>query len=310
MPYPAPSVHRSSGAENDSLAASNPSTVARFEDVIPDESHSFRVFEYKGPGFKRGWHYHPEVELIVFLESSGPLFVGDHMGSYGPGEVLLFGANLPHELRYVNGPVRCLWIHFSMDWFTDSLGDLPECSAVSRLLAQAARGLRFDGETAARVTERLVRMPALDGVPYLIGFLEIMGCLAACSEVKTLSSAGFTPALDDHASARVQKIHEYVFSHFKDDIDHGELARLVGLSRSALSHFFRRTTGRTLTDFINEVRIGHACQLLINTKLNVSEIAFACGFESLSHFNNIFRRSKTLNPTQFRAQRAPGADAS
>lgn len=287
----------------------NPSAVARLEDVIPDESHSFRVFEYKGPGFKRGWHYHPEVELIVFLESTGPLFVGDHMGVYGPGEVLLLGANLPHELRYVHGPVHCLWIHFSMDWFAESLGDLPECAAVTRLLAHATRGLRFDGETAAQVTERLMRMPSLDGIAYLVGFLEIMGLLAESGEMKTLSSAGFTPALDDHASARVQKIHEYVFGHFKDDIDHGELARLVGLSRSALSHFFRRTTGRTLTDFINEVRIGHACQLLINTTLNVSEIAFACGFESLSHFNNIFRRSKELNPTQFRAQRLAGPEA-
>jgi AraC-like DNA-binding protein len=303
------SPHRTFAVEADSRAASNPSAVARLEDVIPDESRSFRVFEYKGPGFKRGWHYHPEVELIVFLESSGPLFVGDHMGTYGPGEVLLFGANLPHELRYVHGPVRCLWIHFSLDWFSESMGDLPECAAVSRMLAHAARGLRFDGTTAAQVTERLVRMPALDGIPYLTGFLDILGILATSSEVKTLSSAGFTPALDEHASARVQKIHEYVFNHFKDDIDHGELARLVGLSRSALSHFFRRTTGRTLTDFINEVRIGHACQLLINTTLNVSEIAFTCGFESLSHFNNIFRRSKTLNPTQFRAQRAPGSEA-
>lgn len=271
--------------------------------MLPDESSSFRVFEYDGPGFKRGWHYHPEVELIVFLTSTGPLFVGDHISRYGPGEVLLFGANLPHELRYVHGPVHCLWIHFGMEWFQETLGDLPECAGASHLLAQASRGLRFTGKTAQRVTEKLTQMPKLKGIPSLVGFLDILDGLATSNEMTILSSAGFAPTLDEHASARIQKIHEYVFAHFKDDILHTELARLVGLSRSALSHFFRRATGRTLTDFIIEVRIGHACQLLISTTLNVSEVAFACGFESLSHFNNTFRRSKGMNPTQFRTQR-------
>ncbi len=285
-------------------AAALPSAIARLEDVTPDESRSFRVFEYKGPGFKRGWHYHPEVELIVFLESTGPLFVGDHIGTYGPGEVLLLGPNLPHELRFIQGPVRCLWIHFGLDWFADTFGDLPECATALRLLSQSARGLRFGGKTSDDVTARLCRLSGLSGMPYLVGFLEVLDRLAVSTEVKTLSSAGFTPVVDEHASARIQKIHEYVFTHFKDEIDHAELARAVGLSRSALSHFFRRTTGRTITDFINEVRIGHACQMLISTKLNVSEIAYACGFESLSHFNNTFRRIKALSPKIFRQERA------
>lgn len=278
----------------------SPSAVARLEDVTPDESRSFRVFEYKGPGFKRGWHYHPEVELIMFLESSGPLFVGDHIGTYGPGDMMLFGANLPHELRYIHGPVSCIWIHFGLDWFENTFGDLPECTAILRLLTRAKRGLHFEGETFDAASAMLGEMTTKSGLPCLISLLQILELLANSKTGKTYSSPGFEPALDDSASARIQKIHEYVFGHFKDTIDHEELARIVGLSRSALSHFFRRTTGRTLTDFANEVRVGHACHMLINTTLNISEVAYACGFQSLSHFNNTFRRIKTINPTEFR----------
>lgn len=243
------------------------------------------------------------MELIIFLESSGPLFVGDYIGNYGPREVLLFGPNLPHELRFVQGPVHCIWLHFRYEWFEETFGDLPECNTVSRLLSQGARGLRFGEKTFNSVAPRLQKLPSSAGMPYLLGFLEVLECLANADDVGTLSSAGFTPVVDEHASSRIQKIHEYVFVHFKDDIDHEALARIVGLSRSALSHFFRRTTGRTITDFINEVRIGHACQMLITTGLNVSEIAYACGFESLSHFNNTFRRIKSVSPKQFRQER-------
>lgn len=278
-------------------------SVANLEDVTPDESRSFGAFEYKGPGFRRGWHYHPEMELIVFLESTGPLFVGDHIGTYGPGEVFLFGPNLPHELRFVHGPVHCVWLHFGYEWFMDTFGELPECNTVLRMLSQGARGLRFGAKTCEAITPRLQKMPAQTGMPYLLNFLEVMDRMAGAEDVSSLSSAGFAPVVDEHASSRIQKIHEYVFLHFKDDIDHEALARIVGLSRSALSHFFRRTTGRTITDFINEVRIGHACQMLITTTLNVSEIAYACGFESLSHFNNTFRRIKNLSPKQFRLDR-------
>ncbi len=177
----------------ESGAPASPSAVARLEDVTPDESRSFRVFEYKGPGFKRGWHYHPEVELIMFLESSGPLFVGDHIGTYGPGDMMLFGANLPHELRYVHGPVSCIWIHFGLDWFEDTFGDLPECTALLRLLTRAKRGLHFEGETFAAASVILQEMTGKSGLPCLIDLLRLLDVLANSKTGRTYSSPGFEP---------------------------------------------------------------------------------------------------------------------
>lgn len=280
------------------------STVANLEDSVPDKSRSFGAFEYKGPGFSRGWHYHPEIELILFLESTGPLFAGDYIGTYGPGEVLLFGPDLPHELRYVDGPVECVWLHFSYEWFIDTFGTLPETRSAQRFLSQARTGLRFGRKSTTAVTSKLCQMPSLTGVESLIGFLEIIDQLSRASDYISLSSRELQPVIDKNTAARIQIIHEYVFLNFRHHIEHDEIARLVGLKQSALCHFFRRTTGRTITDFINEVRIGHACRMLVTSTLNISEIAYKSGFETHSHFNDIFRRLKKVNPKTFRQKHA------
>jgi AraC-like DNA-binding protein len=281
------------------------SATARFEEVQPAGDSVFGVFTYDRPSFERGWHYHPEAELTLILESSGRRFVGDHIGNFEPGDLVLLGPNLPHTWRNEAVPMprgqraRSIYVHFRTGWL-DADGELRhEFHGLRQLLARAARGLVFSGPLREHGMREMKRLVDWSGLRRLVRLLDLLQDLAEAGG-EPLSSAGFAPVLDDQACERIRRIHRHVYQNFRSGIAHREVARLAGLSPAALSKFFRRTTGRTLTEFINEVRVGEAARRLMDTTANVSEIAYAAGFDSLANFNSTFRRLKQVNPSRFR----------
>jgi AraC-like DNA-binding protein len=172
------------------------------------------------------------------------------------------------------------------------------------LLQEAGRGLQFSGATRDRVASLLFAMADHSGMAQLIDFLSAFNLLAQAqaSERSVLSSAGFVPSLDERAGKRINLAYEYVFAHFTRPPNYAEIARKTGMSLSAFCHYFKRVTGRTLSAFVCEVRIGHARKLLIETDEGIAEIAYASGFESLSNFNRCFRALTQLSPKEFRRQ--------
>lgn len=282
------------------------SSAASFEGVVSPADASFALMTYDNPTFERGWHFHPEAELTLILESSGRRFVGDHIGDFGPGDLVLLGPGLPHAWRNQGPPrsggprARSLCIQFPARWFDARGAPWPELREVMDLLDRAGRGLCFTGPVRAEAGRMMEALPGLHGLRRLTAFLEILQVLAEAPGLEPLASPGFTPMVDDCACERVRRIQAHVFAHFRSEIDHGELARLACLTPCALSRFFHRTTGRTITEFVHEVRVAEAARLLIDTDSNISEIAFATGFGNLSHFNETFRRLKAVNPTRYR----------
>jgi AraC-like DNA-binding protein/quercetin dioxygenase-like cupin family protein len=287
------------------------STIATFEWVPKCETDSFNVREFKLPAFSSPWHFHPEYELTYIVNGAGSRFVGDSIAPFGPGDLVLIGADLPHVWRN-NAPARAradhahsVVVHFNEDSFGAGFLDCPELQTVRRLFARARRGIEFGPRTSAAAKLLLMEMKDLSGLPRLIRLLEVFELLANAGGSKLLSSPGFSPQLDRFASERINAVHRYVFRNFNGHIDHGEMARNAGMSASAFSRYFKRMTGRTVSEFVNEVRIGHARRALIETDRTISEVAFACGFESLSNFNRRFREISGINPREFR-RRHPG----
>jgi AraC-like DNA-binding protein/quercetin dioxygenase-like cupin family protein len=286
--------------------SSTQSATARFEDEHPAVNSSFGVFTYDRPSFERGWHYHPEAELTLILESSGRRFVGDHIGNFEPGDLVLLGPNLPHSWRNEPPPLshetraRSIYVHFHTTWFEETTELQHELQEIRHLLARASRGLYFTGPESQSAARSLPRLLEFSGLRRLTLWLELLQELAESGGGEPLSSAGFAPVLDDITCDRIRRIHQHIYHHFQSGIAHKELARIAGLSPAALSKFFRRTTGRTLTEFINEVRVGEAARQLIDSTENISAIAYAAGFDSLANFNSTFRRLKQVNPSRFR----------
>lgn len=279
---------------------------AKFELVPKCDQGSFTVREFKIPAFSSPWHFHPEYELTYIIRGTGKRFVGDSIASFGPGDLVLIGSNLPHYWRndaaarkkaeYSHSVV----VHFKDDSFGTGFLDCPELQALRNLLVRARRGIAFGGDTPEVAKRILGEMKEQSGLPRLILLLELFDVLASSGKSKLLSSAGFSPQLDSCSGERINAAYQYVFRNFTEQIDHEEMASNAGMSASAFSRYFKRLTGRTVSGFVNEVRIGHAHRMLIETDRTISEVAFASGFESLSNFNRRFRDISGISPREFR----------
>ena len=281
---------------------------ADFELIPRSELNSFAVREFKLPAFSSPWHFHPECELTCILQSTGERFVGDSLTRFIPGDLVLLGANLPHYWRN-DAPAKSsacyahsLVVQFREECFGTEFLSLPELTEVRKLLLRARRGLAITGTTSSEVKGEMLRLKGESGLGMVIGLLTILKILCDSDEKQPLSSPGFNPFVDEFASERINKAYQYVFKHFAGTLDHQEIARTVGMSLSAFCHYFKRVTGRTLSDFIKEVRIGHARKLLMETDATVAETAYASGYESLSNFNRQFQEISGTSPKVFRQQ--------
>lgn len=279
---------------------------AQFELVPRSEAASFAVREFKLPAFSSPWHFHPEIELTYIVASRGRRFVGDHMAAFAPGDLVLIGANLPHfwhndpPLRGEAPPAHSVVIQFREGCFGQDFFGIPELSAVQRLLRRALRGLRFTGHTRDKVGSLMLAIRDQAEVERLIQFLDILAQLAHAPDAEVLSSAGFAPTLDEQAGDRINRAYRFVFAHYIDAFRYEEVAAAAGMSLSAFCHYFKRVTGRTLSEFVREVRVGQARRLLIETSDTIAEVAYASGFQTLSNFNTQFRELTGLNPGQYR----------
>ncbi len=281
---------------------------AKLKPIPSDARGTTAAREFEGDKFPSGWHYHPEIELTCVLESIGRRWIGDHVADFEPGDLVLLGRNLPHY--WANDPcltddrkARCIVVQFREESFGAAFWELPEIAPIRALLDRAARGLAFSGRIRDETIQRMTQMCQATDLPRMTLLLDTLGHLAE-AEPTVLSSPDFTAVADGPCVDRVERIYDYISSHHAGNFSYEELAESLGMSVSGLSHYFRRTVGDTLRNFIAEVRIGQACRRLLLTRHSVSQIAMDCGFCSLSAFNARFKSLRGMSPREFRKLRS------
>jgi len=280
---------------------------------------SWRYHIRRSDHFEFSWGFHEEVELVLILEGTGRRLVGDSSELYGPGDLTLIGAELPHT--YVSSPGEdrnaAVIVQFSVpkaparspaDFAPDCLGGglwgCAEFTGIADLVRAARRGLRFDRPPEA-VVERL---PELGGEPPAWRTLALLGILQTLAEDgggRPLASASYAPDLGETTRLRIDAVCSYVQSAYSRAVTLDDVAGLAHLSPPAFSRFFSRTMGRTFTEYLNDVRIDAACRLLVETDLPVTAVAARCGYRNLSYFNRRFLRRKGTQPHRFRRQYRP-----
>jgi AraC-like DNA-binding protein len=176
----------------------------------------------------------------------------------------------------------------------------PEMAGVRLMIQAAGRGLQFCGRTRDAVAAVMLEMRKHSELEQLIDLLTIFKLLAQAGHSRTLSSPAFIPSLDDRAGDRINRVYQHVFKHFSEPLSYKDIAKEAGMTLSAFCHYFKRVTGRPLSEFVLEVRMGHARKLLIETTEGIAQVAYASGFQSLSTFNRRFLELSGINPTQFR----------
>jgi AraC-like DNA-binding protein len=258
------------------------------------------------PSFPFNWHYHPEYELTLIVDSFGQRLVGDGIADYGPGDLVLLGPNLPHSWRSIEGgPAvhKAVVVQFQREFLGEEFLELEEMSAIARLLERSSCGLAF-GQTDAgrRVSPLLAELPALPPSRRLLTLLSILQELAEETTAQPLSLGRLRPTYRIEYQDRLDTVCAYLEEHFAEEIDHAAVARLVHIDSASLCRFFKRATGRTLTVYVNEFRIAAASRLLVETDLSVLEIGNRVGFANHSNFNRQFKRLKKISPGALRKE--------
>jgi AraC-like DNA-binding protein/mannose-6-phosphate isomerase-like protein (cupin superfamily) len=265
------------------------------------DNQSFLCYEVKVPNFEFHWHYHPEYELTYILKGKGKRLVGDNYEPFSEGDLVLLGPNLPHTwVTPRKGKENCqaIVIQFTHAFMTQ-LFQFPELNALEKLFAKAGSGIKF---TISKNKGFVLIMQRMIGSSELIKFtlfLQLLGQLLSEKSIP-LASAKYKPMKGNENQQRLNKVFLYVEKEFKDIVSLQRAASIIHLSESAFCKFFKRASGKTFSDYTNEIRIAHACQLLIETDKPVSEIAFESGFNSLTYFNRVFLKKKKIRPGSYR----------
>lgn len=271
---------------------------------VPAEA-SFLCAERDERHFDFNWHFHNTHELVLITEGHGQRFVGDHIGHYRQNDLVLVGRNLPHSWASsrVHPPPRnrAIYIQFVHDFLGPGFFATPELKPVARLLERAGRGLQFTGASAQAAIGELKKLPGLKGLARLRKLLEVLHLLADAGRcARPLSSPTFTRAPGGKHQQTIEVVLAHVHSHITQNISLEKIAAMARMTRSTFCRFFKRVTGKTLVEYVNNVRIGRACSLLTETDLSVSEICFQSGFSSLPYFNRRFLATKQTTPSAYR----------
>lgn len=281
---------------------------AHFEKVTSG-ADSLRAFERIDLEFPFFWHYHPEFELTLIVESSGQRLVGDGVADYGPGDLVLLGPNLPHSWRSSSSEFsskavchRAVVIQFREDFLGESFFKLEEMESVVRLLKRSASGLSFGHSASSRLAQRLPEFPSLPPSRRIVRLLDILLDLAEEKDVKILSTDRVRPMCRIEDQRRIDRICTFLNEKYDQELDYHAVARNVHMDQASLCRFFKRATGRTMTTYVNELRVGAAAQLLTETDLSILDIAFKVGFGNYSNFNRQFKRIKGFGPRTLRQQ--------
>ncbi len=278
------------------------------EKVIPSSRHSFALKEDILPHIEIGWHFHPEYELTYFAESFGSMVVGDHITTFEAGEVLLLGPDLPHFMRnaqsFYEGDegkrCRAIVAHFTGDFLGGTFFKKPELFEVQQLLVRASQGLRLRGKTANGVAQQMEELLTLEGFSRLMCLLQILARISQSEEWQPLASVAYTEKIVSTEDPRIGKAFAFMFEYYAEEISLSELAAEINISESAFCKLIKRHTGKTFSHTLNEIRIGHACKMLIEGSAPVGEIAHLCGFSRATYFNRKFKALTGYSPLHYR----------
>ena len=268
------------------------------EQIPLGKENSILAFRFSNKGFNTPWHFHPQHELTYIEESNGTKFIGDYVGPYEPGELVLLRSSLPHcwknHLQQTGRAVSTV-----VQWNKGIFTKIPELAPLFEMLTSASKGIIFQQEEVEPFIPAVKWLPSLTGNELYIQLLSLLVQLSACT-YKTLSEASFIDDLPTEYSSRMATIHDFVEMNYSRKIYLKELADLVSMSEQSFSRFFSKMMSRPFFTFLNEYRINMASRMLLDTDWSVSQIGFSCGYESLPFFHKQFNKFKGETPSVYR----------
>ncbi len=272
------------------------------------KSQAFVAKLLRQPNFDPNWHFHPEYQLFMVLKGSGTRFIGDHVKHFKEGDITFTGPNLPHMWRSDNEGLDVehnswsegIVVYFHEDFIGQGLLHKAEMIKLRQLFQQSVRGIDVLGETAYKMGNMMKGLLYLEGMDSVVELFNILNCLANTTESELLASPGYTNSLKQGDTERMNLVHAYVMKNFKEKIQLSTVATLANMTPTSFSRYFKMHANKTFSEFLTEIRIGYACKLLIEEKMNIGQACYASGFQTLSNFNKQFKAITKRTPMSYK----------
>ena len=272
------------------------------------ENHAFEVKYLTAPHFDPNWHFHSEYQLFLVMKGTGTRFIGDHVSPFKKGDLVFTGPNLPHlwqsDHEYFNGDKELITKGIVMYFPENFLGNdflyKNEMYKIKQLFLKAQRGLDIFGNTAEKAIDLILDSLKVEDFDRILTLLNLLNLLANSTEYKLLASEGYSNSLTETETDKMNSVHTYVMKNFREKITLDSVAAIANMSPTSFSRYFKIHANKTFSDFLTEIRIGYSCKLLIGQKINISQVCYDSGFNTLSNFNRQFKAFTHYNPVEYR----------
>jgi AraC-like DNA-binding protein/quercetin dioxygenase-like cupin family protein len=274
-------------------------------ELVPiSEDDFFIVLNHTNAKFDFPLHFHPEIELNLVLNSSGKRIIGDSVMEYNDCDLVIVGPNTPHMWTGIkeNTNAHVITIQFHENLFSEKTLNKKLAISIRELLGKSKRGILFSKETIERLKPKILQLSDSQDFDSLLNFFSILYDLSIATDTKKLSSNSYVDYYSFPESHRIEKVNSYVKKNLHNRIQLKEVADLVNMSESAFSHFFKKCTKGSFSDYITDLRLGVSARLLFESEQTINEICYDSGFNNVSNFNRTFKRKMGLTPSDFRDQ--------
>lgn len=278
-------------------------------EITPKLNSYVTVLQRDEPFFQAPFHFHPELELVYIKESYGKRIIGNAMEHFTRNDMVFLGSNLPHvwlndEIYYKGDPklkAKAIVLYFNKDIFGPLFYGLKELYRVNQLFDKAARGLLISGKTNKSIAAKLEKLVKKKDFDIIVGLIEILRELSESKDISFINNEAYIPANEKSQKDRITDVLNYVKLNFREDITLTGISRVANLTPQSFCRMFKTRIKKHFVEYLNEVRIANACRLLLETEYSISEIAYDCGYKTVSNFNKQFKKIAGSTPKDYKA---------
>lgn len=258
--------------------------------------------------FQSPFHSHPELELVYIKEGYGKRIVGNSVAPFVSGDMVFLGSDIPHvwlsDEIYYQGisklKAKAIVVYFNKDIFGPTFYELKETQKINTLFSQAAKGLSITGKTNELIEKKLEKLVNKKNFEIIIGLFEILSLLSESTDLTFVNNEAYSPINNQTKNDRLSDVFQYVKENYKKDISLIEIAKIANLTPTSFCRMFKLKTKKPFVEYLNEIRVSNACKLLLETDMGMSEIAYECGYKTVSNFNRLFKKLTVMTPKEYR----------
>lgn len=258
--------------------------------------------------FQAPFHSHPELELVYVKESFGKRIIGNSVSNFESGDMVFLGSDIPHvwlndEIYYHNIntlKAQAIVVYFNKDIFGPAFYELKEAKKINLLFEKAKKGLSITGKTNQLIAQKLEQLVLKKDFEVIIGLFEILSVLSEATDIEFINAESYSPTNDSFKKDRLSEVYQYVKENYKKEISLDEVAQVANLTPTSFCRMFKSKTKKNFIEYLNEIRISNACKHLIESDMSVSEIAYECGYKTVSNFNKLFKKNTGNTPKEYK----------